>query len=538
MKPFLTRAGTHQIAVTSALFAVLTTALTLVMWFCAARVLNAVLLELRQDWTLLLWIGVCWALRGTLQVLRDRVVFQQAQRIKTDWRQQLFQSQMQQNTEHHEQQVLGRTLSVLDEGIEQVSKFHERFLPVAASSPVLAGLVLVVMFTQDWVSALLVMVTGPLIILFMVLIGYAAQAYQEEQFSSLGLLSTHFVRTMRNLPIIRAYGWQHKALSELKSANSSLRVKTMQVLRVAFLSGFVLELGATLSTALVAVAIGVRVFEGKMEYLPALYVLLLTPEYFLSLRNLGSEHHAFMEARAVLPEVLRLDQPRKQAPERTEILQRPPEILLRNVSIARGTGMLLQGLNVSVPSGGLLNIAGPSGSGKTTLVSALLGMRDVAEGEILLAGHSVQLIHPDEWKARVAYVSQFPVFVSGTIRDNLQAGRPDATDPEMVESLKRTHLWEALQHRGGLDLPLSEGALNLSAGERARLALSRAFLKDAPLVVLDEPTAHLDPQTEERLIPILKDLMTDKTSVLITHRRALRFPGAKVLALSGETTHA
>lgn len=532
MKSFLTRAGTPLIVLTSGGFAGLTTGLTLMMWYCAARVLNAVLMQAAFEWTLFLWIALCWTLRGTLQVVRDRLVFRQAQKIKTAWRQQLFQAQMKQTAEAQEQQVPGKTLNVLDEGLEQVSKFHERFLPAATSGPVLALLVLGVMFTQDWISALLLMVTGPLIVLFLVLIGYAAQAYQEEQFRSLGTLSTRFVRSMKNLPIIRAYGWQQNTLRDLKETNSTLRSRTMQVLKVAFLSGFVLELGATLGTAMVAVAIGVRVFEGKMEYFPALYVLLLTPEYFMALRNLGSEHHAFMEAKAVLPEVLNLDVPAKPEPARSEGLKQAPVIHFKNLAVARGDQVLLEKLNLEVPSGGLLNISGPSGSGKSTLLSVLLGMREPLAGEVLLAGERVSGIHPDEWRERVACVSQFPVFVMGTIRDNLRAGNPRATEQQMILSLQKTRLWNAIEPRGGLDLHLSEGALNLSAGERARLALSRAFLKAATLLVLDEPTAHLDPETERQLMPILKDLMKDKTTVLITHRRSLHFPQARVLSLT------
>ena len=541
MKPFLTRAGTRLILLISGGFAVLTTLLTLVMWYCAARVLNAVLMQTSFDEMLVVGMALCWGLRGTLQVLRDRLVFRQAQRIKTAWRQQIFQAQMKQNAEVHEQQVLGKTLNVLDEGLEQVSTFHERFLPAATSGPVLALLVLGVMFTQDWISALLLTVTGPLIVLFMVLIGFAAQAYQEEQFRSLGTLSTRFVRTIKNLPIIRAYGWHQKALSDLKETNTTLRLRTMQVLKVAFLSGFVLELGATLGTAMVAVAIGVRVFEGKMEYFPALYVLLLTPEYFMALRNLGSEHHAFMEAKAVLPEVLKLEVPVQAEPARPQVLKQAPAVQFKNLSVARGDQVLLEKLNLEVPSGGLLNVTGPSGSGKSTLLSVLLGMREPLAGEVLLAGQRVSEIHSDEWRARVAYVSQFPVFVMGTLRDNLRAGHPEATEQQMILSPQKTHLWNHIAHRGGLDLHLSEGALNLSAGERARLALSRAFLKEATLLVLDEPTAHLDATTEQQLLPILRELMSGRTTVLITHRRNLHFPQAKVLSLplqKAELNHA
>ncbi|GGJ28788.1 thiol reductant ABC exporter subunit CydD [Deinococcus roseus] len=539
MQPLLARPGTRQIAFTSALFAVLMGGLTVGLWFLAATVLSRALTQLPVQGSLLLGLSLSWIGRGTLQALRDHLVFVQAQHIKTTWRQELLQNQLNQNANLQEQQVLGKTLSVLDDGLEQVSKFHGRFLPVVASSPVMSGLVLMVLFTQDWVSGLLLMVTGPVLIVFMVLIGYATQVVQEKQFQSLTLLSSAFVRTLRTAPILRAFERQQKTLTALQETNRILSVRTLQVLKVAFLSGFVLELGATLGTAMVAVAVGIRLSENSMDYFTALFVLLLTPEYFLGLRQLGTEHHAFMEAKAVLPEVLALTPEPTKKPTHTATLHTPPEIRLEGVSLQRGNQQILKGLTLVVPAGGLLNICGPSGSGKSTVLSALLGLREVQDGQVLLSGHAAQHISEAEMKTKVAYVSQHPVFLAATVRDNLLAANPQASETQLRQSLQKTLLWEALQTRGGLDLQLSEGALNLSAGERARFALSRAFLKEATLLVLDEPTAHLDHATEQALLPVLHHLRAGKTTVLVTHRRTLHFPGAQVLSLgTKEAEHA
>lgn len=541
MKGFLTRAGTRRLALTSAFFAGLHGLLTLGLWFCAARVLTDLLNQKPFEVGALVLIGVFWAVRGALLHLRDFLVFRMAQSIKVQWRQELFEGLKQQNLDGAQEETLGKTLSVLDEGIEQVMKFHERFLPAVVGSPILAVMTLGMMVYHDWLSGVVLAVMGPLVVVFMVLIGYAAQNYQQQQFRSLSHLSTHFVRTMANLPIIRAYGWQQKHLEELQSTNATLRERTMKVLRVAFLSGFVLELGATLGTAMVAVAIGIRVFQGEMAYFPALYVLLLTPEFFMGLRNLGSEHHAFMEAKAVLPEVLALQKTVPEESGRQDVLQTAPEIQVKDLHVDVGSGTLLDHVGFSVPSGGILNLSGPSGSGKTTLVGVLLGLRTPQAGEVRLNGCPIEDIHPEHLRKQVIYLSQHPVFISGTVRDNLKAAWEKATDLELTDALQKARLWDALQQRGGLDLTLSEGALNLSAGERARLALARAFLKPATLLVLDEPTAHLDLTTEQHLKPVIQSLMQGKTTVLITHRKGLSFKGAVQLdlgkALQKEAIH-
>jgi ABC-type transport system involved in cytochrome bd biosynthesis fused ATPase/permease subunit len=303
----------------------------------------------------------------------------------------------------------------------------------------------------------------------------------------------------------------------------------MKVLRTAFLSGFVLEFGATLCTALVAVTVGVRLFEGHLPFETALLVLLLTPEFFAPLRALGADHHASLEGRPAAERLFALlDAPVPVRGERA-VPAGVPHVRLVGV----GVGPVVDGVDLDLPPGSRTALVGPSGAGKTTLARLLLGLTPPERGTVLVDGVPLAEIDPGAWRVRTAYVPERPYLLPGTVADNVRLGRPDATDAEVARALARAHATfvAALPH--GADTPLGEDGARLSGGERLRIALARAFVKDAAVVVLDEPTSQLDPGGEAEVLAALADLAEGRTVLTITHRSAPLALHDRVVELDG-----
>jgi ABC-type transport system involved in cytochrome bd biosynthesis fused ATPase/permease subunit len=308
----------------------------------------------------------------------------------------------------------------------------------------------------------------------------------------------------------------------------------MRVLRTAFLSGFVLEFGAMLCTALVAVTVGVRLFQGELDLERALLVLLLTPEFFAPLRSLGADHHAALEGRPATERVFAvLDLP---DPPTGSLLvaSRVPALRLERVTVRSGSAAVFSDVDLELPPGSRTALVGPSGAGKTSLAHLLLGFRQPDAGRVLVDGVPLPLLDARSWRARVAHVPERPWLLPGSVADNVRLGRPDATDAEVERALDRAQaLGFVRELPEGLRTPLGEDAARLSGGERLRLAIARAFLKDAGIVLLDEPTAHLDAGSEAEVLAALDALAEGRTLLTITHRAAPLLLHDRVVRLEG-----
>jgi ATP-binding cassette subfamily C protein CydD len=323
------------------------------------------------------------------------------------------------------------------------------------------------------------------------------------------------------LPTLVAYGRGRSSAGWLAQVGERHRVGTMRVLRTAFLSGFVLEFGATLCTALVAVTVGVRVFEGELAFDRALLVLLLTPEFFAPLRALGADHHAGLEGRPAAERVFALlDAPGparggRPAPSGVPLVQ------LRGVTLRHGDRVVLDDVDLDLPPLSRTALVGPSGAGKTSAARLLLGLASPDAGAVLVDGVPLSDLDPDAWRERVAYVPERPWLLPGSVVENVRLGRPGATRAEVEEALRRAHVLDVVTRLPqGLDTPLGEDAARLSGGERLRIALARAFVKDAAVVVLDEPTSQLDSGGEQQVLAALRELAVGRTVLTITHRSA------------------
>jgi thiol reductant ABC exporter CydD subunit len=386
--------------------------------------------------------------------------------------------------------------------------------------------VLVVLLTRDWVSAAIVLVTLPLVPLFMALVGASTRERMDARLRTLQRLAGHFLDVVAGLETLKVFGRATAQAGTIAAVSDAYRVQTLATLRVAFLSSLVLELLATFSLALVAVAVGLRLLGGSLGLEDALLVLILAPEAYLPLRRLGESYHAGADGMAAGRQIAAvLDAPLPREGTRADIPDpRTHPIVLDGVRVTYPDRACaaLDGLSVTVAPGEILAVTGPSGSGKSTLLRVLLGLERPAAGGVWIGGADLRDLELAAWHAQLAWVPQHPHLFAGTIADNVRVGRPEATDIAVWHALADARLADTVARLpDGIDTPLGERGAGLSAGERQRIALARAFVRDAPLLLLDEPTAGLDGRTEADLLRVIRRLVRGRTVVLVAHRPAL-----------------
>jgi ATP-binding cassette, subfamily C, bacterial CydCD len=409
----------------------------------------------------------------------------------------------------------GETAVLVTRGVAAAEPYLTRYLPALVLACVLPPLTVVAIATQDVTSAVIVIATLPLVPVFGILIGLATRDRAERQWRAMASLSGHFLDVVRGLPTLVAFRRAQAQTGRIREVTDRYRRASMATLRTAFASSAVLELVATLSVALVAVTVGVRLADGTMDLHPALVVLLLAPEAYWPLRRVGTEFHASAEGVATFE---RVDAVLSQDDETVPAAGGDGDLVVTGLVVRYpGRAMpALDGVSLTVPTTGVTAVTGPSGCGKSTLLTVLSGLLAPDEGRLRVGGLPVA---GEPWREQVALLPQRPVFVAGNIADNVRLGAPRATDEAIWDVLRRVALEERVRALPeGLETPLGEDGSTLSAGERARLALARIVLADRPWVLLDEPTSHLDDLTEHVVADTLAELGRDRAVVVVTHR--------------------
>jgi ATP-binding cassette subfamily C protein CydCD len=419
-------------------------------------------------------------------------------------------------------QRTGSLVALATRGVDALDDYFSRYLPQLGLAVVVPVAVLARILTEDWVSAAIIVGTLPLIPLFMVMIGWATQSRMDRQWQLLSRLSGHFLDVVAGLPTLKVFGRAKAQADSIRRITGEYRQATMRTLRIAFVSSFALELLATLSVALVAVTIGMRLVHGDMDLYVGLVVLVLAPEAYLPLRQVGAQYHAAAEGLAAAEEIFSVLETPVPASGTTEV---PSDALTFEGVTVRYPGRSVDAVSdasFAVDPGETVALVGPSGSGKSTLLNALLGFVRPAEGRVRVGGVDLTDVDLERWRSRIAWVPQRPQLYAGTIAENVRLARPDADD---------TAVQRALADAGALDfvdaLPegigsvLGEDGAGLSAGQRQRLALARAFLADRPVLLLDEPTAALDGATEAEVVEAVRRLAVGRTVLLVVHRPAL-----------------
>ncbi|WP_409058626.1 thiol reductant ABC exporter subunit CydD [Streptomyces sp. SYP-A7185] len=429
-------------------------------------------------------------------------------------------------------QRTGSLVSLATRGVDALDDYFSRYLPQLGLAVVVPVAVLARIVTEDWVSAAIIVVTLPLIPVFMILIGMATQNRMDRQWRLLSRLSGHFLDVVAGLPTLKVFGRAKAQAESIRQITGEYRQATMRTLRIAFLSSFALELLATLSVALVAVTTGMRLVHGDMDLYVGLVILILAPEAYLPLRQVGAQYHAAAEGLSAAEEIFEV----LEAPVRvTGDAPAPAGALSVEGVTVRYPGRsadAVSGVSFAVEQGETVALVGPSGVGKSTLLDVILGFVEPAEGRVRVGGVDLAGVAPERWRERIAWVPQRPHLYAGSIAENVRLARPDADDASVREALESAGAWEFVSALpAGVQTPLGEDGAGLSAGQRQRLALARAFLADRPVVLLDEPTAALDGETEAGVVEAVRRLAVGRTVLLVVHRPALLAVADRVVRL-------
>ncbi|HEY2191273.1 MAG TPA: thiol reductant ABC exporter subunit CydD [Actinomycetospora sp.] len=415
-------------------------------------------------------------------------------------------------------------------GVDALDGYLRRYLPtllLATTVPVLVGIRLL---TADWVAAVIVAATVPLIPLFMVLVGLHTRDDTSRRWRALAVLGHHFLDLVAGLDVLVAFGRAGRQSQRLRAVADEYRRTTMRTLRVAFLSALVLEVLATLSVALVAVSVGLRLLEGHLDLATGLLAIMLAPEIYLPLRAVGARFHDSMEGLTAAGEVFAVLETapasggadRRPAPDPSRVALR-----VEGVTVDGRSGPVLDRLRMRVEPGETVGIRGPSGAGKSTLLDLLLGLRRPDRGRITVGGVDLADLDAASWWERVAWVPQRPVLVAGTVADNVRLARPGATDDDVAAAARAARL------DVGLDVKVSERGTGLSTGQQRRVALARALLADRPLLLLDEPTEGVDAETEAAIVAALPGALAGRSALVVSHRDTVLAACDRVVAVAG-----
>ncbi|MEU3085620.1 thiol reductant ABC exporter subunit CydD [Streptomyces massasporeus] len=436
-------------------------------------------------------------------------------------------------------QRTGSLVALATRGVDALDDYFSRYLPQLGLAVVVPVAVLARIVTEDWVSAAIIVATLPLIPVFMVLIGWATQSRMDRQWRLLSRLSGHFLDVVAGLPTLKVFGRAKAQAESIRRITGEYRQATMRTLRIAFISSFALELLATISVALVAVTIGMRLVHGEMDLYIGLVILVLAPEAYLPLRQVGAQYHAAAEGLAAAEEIFEVLETPVPASGSTAV----PEgaLSFEGVTVrypGRSTDAV-SNVSFGVEPGETVALVGPSGAGKSTLLSVLLGFVRPAGGRVRVGDVDLADADLQQWRSRIAWVPQRPHLYAGTIAENVRLARPGADHDSVRRALRDAgalDFVDALPQ--GVDTALGEDGAGLSAGQRQRIALARAFLADRPVLLLDEPTAALDGATEAEVVAAVRRLAAGRTVLLVVHRPALLEVADRVVPLKEPETTA
>ncbi|MFJ6389140.1 thiol reductant ABC exporter subunit CydD [Streptomyces sp. NPDC091972] len=486
--------------------------------------------ELRTPLLLLAAVAVG---RGLVSWLTELAAHRASAAVKSELRGRLLERATALGPGWLSGQRTGSLVALATRGVDALDDYFSRYLPQLGLAVVVPVAVLTRIVTEDWVSAAIIVGTLPLIPVFMVLIGWATQSRMDRQWRLLSRLSGHFLDVVAGLPTLKVFGRAKAQAESIRRITAEYRQATMRTLRIAFISSFALELLSTLSVALVAVTIGMRLVHGEMDLYDGLVILILAPEAYLPLRQVGAQYHAAAEGLAAAEEIFSvLEAP---VPASGTVAVPAGALAFERVTVRYPgrSGDAVTDVSFEVAPGETVTLVGPSGAGKSTLLNVLLGFVRPAEGRVRIGGADLAEADLEEWRSRIAWVPQRPHLFAGTIAENVRLARPDADEAAVRRALADAGALgfvDALPL--GADTVLGEDGAGLSAGQRQRLALARAFLADRPVLLLDEPTAALDGATEAEVVAAVRRLAAGRTVLLVVHRPALLGVADRVVRLT------
>lgn len=508
------------------LFNLLNSLFTVISAFALSSIVNGVFIEkhfiFELEYYLLLFIINAF-LKGLFNFLLELYIENSAEEIKENIKAESFKKILSGNPYKVRKEKLGEVINTLTDGIEMITPYYSQYIPQVLAAVIIPGVVFIASMFIDKPSALIMIITYPIIPMFMILIGYKSKMLNEKQWKKLSVLSSHFVDMLQGLSNLKVFGRSKIQEEKVFNISESYRKATMEVLRVSFSSALVLELFSTLSTALIAVNLGLRLVYNKIDFFSAFFILILAPDFYLPVRNLGLRFHASLNGKVAIEKVDDIvDKLKYETQEEAleGIKESSYEIEVRNLNFSYENKKALNNLSFKVKRGEKLAFVGESGSGKSTLINILSGFIKPEEGTVFINGQDINHINREEFMKGIALVPQFPHIFNKSIEDNIMLGEDKIQLEEFLDICKRVKIDEMQEKfKSGYGTIVGEGErVMLSGGESQKIAIARALIKRAKLLILDEPSSALDNQNETLLTEIVKEYLKDSTILIAAHR--------------------
>ncbi|MGG0456809.1 thiol reductant ABC exporter subunit CydD [Bacillus mycoides] len=471
------------------------------------------------------YFGIMFAARQMLVRASQILVERFAEKTGLALRKQLIEAYFTLGPRFVQTNGTGHLVTLSIEGIEKFKTYIELTIPKMIRSTIVPGLIVLYVFTLDIKSGIILVVTIPIVIIFMILLGLAAQKMADSQYETYRVLSNHFVDTLKGLETLKYLGKSKQHEGKIEKVSKRYRKATMRTLRVAFLSSFALDFFTSLSIAFVAVGLGIRLIDGTIILLPALTILILAPEYFLPIKQVGANYHATLDGQLAIEQIEEILQKQKEIEKKDSnvdiVWNSSSSLKLQDIKVNNDESekAILEGIDFTWQGNGAIGIIGESGAGKSTLIDVLAGFLPPSGGKMLVNGVEIGESTREDWQKNIAYIPQQPYIFPLSLKDNICFYETNTTDEEVervINEVGLRSLVALLPH--GMYERIGEGGRMLSGGQEQRVAMARALLSKKPIILLDEPTAHLDIETEFEIKQSMLRLFEGKLVFLATHR--------------------
>ncbi|MFE9079127.1 thiol reductant ABC exporter subunit CydD [Bacillus mobilis] len=471
------------------------------------------------------YFGITFAVRHMLVRISQILVERFAEKTGSLLRKQLIEAYFTLGPRYVQTAGTGHLVTLSIEGIEKFKTYIELTIPKMIRSSIVPGLIVLYVFTLDIESGIILVVTIPIVIIFMILLGLAAQKMADSQYESYRVLSNHFVDTLKGLETLKYLGKSKQHEGKIEKVSKRYRKATMRTLRVAFLSSFALDFFTSLSIAFVAVGLGIRLIDGTIVLLPALTILILAPEYFLPIKQVGANYHATLDGQLAMEQMEEILQQQKEIGKKESnvdlIWNSSSSLKLQDVKVKSDESekAILEGIDFTWKGTGAIGVIGESGAGKSTLIDVLAGFLTPSGGKMIVNGVEIDGTTREEWQKNIAYIPQQPYIFPLSLKNNICFYETNTTDEEVERVINEVGLRSLVTSLpNGMYERIGEGGRMLSGGQEQRVAMARALLSKKPIILLDEPTAHLDIETEFEIKQAMLRLFEGKLVFLATHR--------------------